>query len=348
MVGTIASARRFRWHVLLSFVCYVSLNSSVYAAEGMTLRQRPLIVGVGMSIHDRREGVEAAADLGVTSVRIDAPWSQLERQKGVYEIPPWLEQTVVASLERRITPMLILAYGNSLYGGDKPKSKEAIAAFTQYAEFVAKHFRGRVLFYEIWNEWHTRTGGTTPGSAADYLDLVKQVYPGVKAIAPESTLLIGSFSVEAIENGWVRDFLKLEAYKYADGISVHPYVYMNKGSLLSPEQSLRVLDRLESETRQANNGRDFPIYVTEFGYPTNAGRFGIEDALRADYLKVFMSGAAARPYIRGVWWYGLYDQGDDRANKEHRFGLYGRNSKVNTTGQSLLEWTSRKTEQVRK
>ncbi len=31
--------------------------------------------------------------------------------------------------------------------------------------------------------------------------------------------------------------------------------------------------------------------------------------------------AKARPWIAGVWWYDLFDDGDDAANKEHRFGL---------------------------
>jgi hypothetical protein len=31
--------------------------------------------------------------------------------------------------------------------------------------------------------------------------------------------------------------------------------------------------------------------------------------------------AAARPWIDGVWWYDLFDDGDDPGNREHRFGL---------------------------
>ncbi len=44
----------------------------------------------------------------------------------------------------------------------------------------------------------------------------------------------------------------------------------------------------------------------------------------ATYLQQFMLLAKSRPWIGGVWWYDLFDDGDNAANTEHRFGLIDR------------------------
>src|SRR5262249_5185384 len=68
-------------------------------------------------------------------------------------------------------------------------------------------------------------------------------------------------------------------------------------------------------------GKPVPIYVTEMGYPDFAGRGGVTTEVAALYLARFYLLAATRPYVGGVWWYGLRDQGADANDKEQRFGV---------------------------
>jgi len=67
------------------------------------------------------------------------------------------------------------------------------------------------------------------------------------------------------------------------------------------------------------------VYVTEIGWPTSTGQCGVPDAVAAAYLQRFMLLAAARPWIAGVWWYDLFDDGNDPGNRENRFGLAAKN-----------------------
>jgi hypothetical protein len=67
-----------------------------------------------------------------------------------------------------------------------------------------------------------------------------------------------------------------------------------------------------------------PVYVTEAGWPVYSGGNGVTEQQAADYLQRFMLLAKARPWIAGVWWYDLFDDGDNAANTEHRFGLIDR------------------------
>ncbi len=65
------------------------------------------------------------------------------------------------------------------------------------------------------------------------------------------------------------------------------------------------------------------IYVTEMGYTTFAGKYGVSEDAQADFLARFILLAASRPYVKGIWWYSLVDPiGADPANMQQHWGLF--------------------------
>ena len=153
-----------------------------------------LITGVGTRFGPDASDVTAALPLasqaGIRSIRDEVYWSGIERERGQLAMPGREDDYVNEARRAGIEPLLILDYGYKLYdGGDKPRTEEAIAAFTRYAEFVAKHFRGKVRRYEVWNEWSNGIGGTKPGAADDYARLLKSVYPALKGFDPDLDVL---------------------------------------------------------------------------------------------------------------------------------------------------------------
>ena len=89
----------------------------------------------------------------------------------------------------------------------------------------------------------------------------------------------------------------------------------------TPEQAIAWLDQVKALLDQYSPSRPVPVYVTEIGWPTSKGQCGIPPATAAAYLQRFMLLAATRPWIAGVWWYDLFDDGDDPGSREQRFGL---------------------------
>jgi hypothetical protein len=251
-------------------------------------------------------------------MRLDAPWESIERVSGQYRIPGWLDAAVDNARTAGIEPLLILAYGNRLYGGDKPTTPAAIAAFSRYASYVVHHFRGRVRYFDLWNEWNTGTGRTTPGGADAYVALARRVYPAVKAANPAAELLSGGITSSALKDGWIEQFVAAGGLRFVDALSIHPYNYQD-GSAAIPEAAIARLDRVHTLAGAA--GRPLPVFVTEIGYPSFGGRGGVSQATAADYLARFMLLASTRPWIAGVWWYTLRDHGNDARNKEHHFGV---------------------------
>jgi len=261
--------------------------------------------------------------LGVESVRLDAPWGDIEKSPGQYSMPKAVEGTVDQALAMHIIPVVILDYGNALYGGDKPTSAAAVTAFANYSAFVVSHFKGKVRYFELENEWETHTGHTTPGTPETYLALAKATYPAIKRANADTVVLSGGISdltIETLNNGWLAHFFQLGGLAYVDAVSVHTYDFQLKKGDDTPEAAIRLLDGIEKLARQST-GKLENIYVTEMGYPTFAGKGGTSPEVSAAYLARFVLLAASRDYCRGVWWYGLKDQGNEPLNKEHHFGL---------------------------
>ncbi len=199
---------------------------------------------------------------------------------------------------RCIEPLLILAYGHPRYGRDKPRTREAIDAFSRYAAFVVAHFRGRVRLFDLWNEWDAHTGGTTEGSAEDYVALARVAYPAIKAANRDAIVLSGGISSLGLGQGWVERFVALGGLSYVDGVSVHPYNFDRAGAS-TPEAAIATLERVHAALGAAPK----PIYVTEMGYPAHTGKGGVSPEVAALDLTRFVLLASTRPYVAGVWWY---------------------------------------------
>jgi polysaccharide biosynthesis protein PslG len=283
-----------------------------------------MVVGVGIhrlvDFHFQSKTLPLVRQAGMTSIRADLGWSRIERVKGVYQFDKEVDQVVEFANQQGIKPLLILDYGNPLYdGGKKPISKDALQGYVNYVQAVIRHFGTQVRYYEIWNEWENGLGNTEPGRVDDYAALVKATYPAIKRINPETIVLVGGVSGEGLTNGWYERLAELGALRTADGLSVHPYVYQQP-AVCAPERALGLVDALVS-TLGSRYGIRLPIYITEIGWPTNQGKFGVSESVQAQMLERTLSLAASRPYVRGVWWYDLVDDGDTPSDKEAHFGL---------------------------
>ena len=95
-----------------------------------------------------------------------------------------------------------------------------------------------------------------------------------------------------------------------------------------PEGAISSLAKVQAHLKAARPNRTIPIFITEMGWPTNQGRYGIEEQVAASYLTRFMLMARSQDWIKGVWWYDLIDDGDNPSSMEHRFGLARRNGEV--------------------
>jgi len=304
------------------------LGGSALAAAAAQPPSKPAKFVTGVCTHFAQgKGVLDAnlsmiTQAGVASIRDEASWGGVEREKDKLAMPASHDAYVTSAVAKGLDPLMVIDYGNRFYdGGDKPLSAEAIEGFARYAEFMARHFRGKIRMYEVWNEWDIKIGGTSPGTAESYAQLLKAVYPRMKAVDPSLLIMGGAMTSGGIKKGWLDRMLEAGALPSCDAVSIHTYNYSGKDKSRTPEAWAEFCAQAEAILRKANSGRDVPLYVTEMGWPTHSAANGTSPQLSAAYLARTYLLARTMPYLRGLWWYDFQDDGWRAEYNEHNFGI---------------------------
>jgi hypothetical protein len=73
-----------------------------------------------------------------------------------------------------------------------PSTPEALEAWARYIRFMARHFRGRVRVFELWNEWNIDIYWGEAPSVELYLTLARIALPILREECPEAQVMLGS------------------------------------------------------------------------------------------------------------------------------------------------------------
>ncbi len=261
-------------------------------------------------------------------VRFDVNWSAAEKEKGVLRVPQKWDFVVNEAKKRGIEPILILDYGNKFYdGGGKPISESAIAAFSLYTKTVADHFKDRVKYFEIWNEWDGTVGRTARGNGRDYVKLVERAYPEIKSVAPNSKVIIASFSPGALRakdrnglGGQMAEFMGASRKRSGDIIGLHLYVWHREKEHSGIDDYISQLNGAVAQIRSNHIYRETPIFVTESGWTTAKTKYGVSECDQARLLTKGIS-AARSAGISAFVIYSMRDGGRGPGDNESGFGL---------------------------
>ena len=289
----------------------------------------PIEVGFGTHMGQGRAEPRAVAEsivrLGSPLIRDEISWGNLEATKGVFAVPERISSidAFLTASDSRSRAALVLDYGNKNYDdGGRPLSPAARAGFVRYSAEIARRYRDRVSYLEVWNEWNHGTGmrDGSVGTASDYMMLAREVVPAIRSTGSKARILLGSLADDFPDWAFARSLAQQGILSLADGFSVHLYNH-SMGSKATPEEMLGRLERLQQILRAENKGADFPIYVTEMGWPTHSRKGGISPANAGANIGRFLLEATRYPWLKGVWVYELFDGGRDRGEREQNFGL---------------------------
>lgn len=281
-------------------------------------------VGIGTHLMWNPEsvvwGLGTLKNLGAVSLREDIPWSVIEPQRGARRVPTEFDVFVDTALASNVEPLLILDYGHPDYpDGTKPQTAVGAAEFANYAQSVARHFGQRVSLYEVWNEWDGTTGNTQPASADTYANLARVTYSAVKAVAPHSKVLVGAATSDGIDKGFLRRIVELGALDWSDGLSLHSYIHCRGDT--RPEVWYAWVQQQHDDVAKLSN-KPFDMYITEMGWPAHDGKCGVHTQTQAKYLARTLLLGRTLPYLKGLWWYDLVNDGPQQSEAEHNFGIF--------------------------
>ena len=271
--------------------------------------------GVGVNIHftDPRPGeMEMLAAGGFKWVRMDFHWASIEKEKGVYDFSAY-ERLLAALKPYGIRALFILDYTHKFYDADLPPHTDpGRQAFARFAAASAKHFQGRGILWEMWNEPNIKQFWKPAPNAADYSKLAIEVGKAIRAAAPKESYIGPATS--RIDMPFLETCFKSGLLKYWDAVSVHPY----RRAKEDPESTAEEYAKLRAMiARYAPKGKAIPIYSGEWGYSDIST--GLTVGLQGKYL--------ARQWLHNIAsgvtlsiWYDWHDDGADAREREHHFG----------------------------
>jgi parallel beta-helix repeat protein len=173
-------------------------------------------------------------------------WQEVLRAPGVYSIPQDADDFITQLADDGINIVLTLSAGAGLdgrqygwwggpgrgvLGSREPewwfKTQEDRDGFVEYTRFMVQHFKGRVKYYEIWNE---PSSGECPGdgrggiTVSDYVALVKQVVPVIRQIDPEAKIVVGAMGrFREGDRQWLQTMLESGVGSLVDAVSWHAF-----------------------------------------------------------------------------------------------------------------------------
>jgi hypothetical protein len=306
--------------------CVVPLLSG-----GAEIPEPILPAGVGVNIHfvtGQEKDLDLIAGAGFKFIRMDFGWEAIETSKGQYNWANYDE--LLANLEKRgLRAILILDYSHHLYEDSvtsphpitgqahktisSPQHPESIAAFARWAAASAKHFQGRHVLWEIWNEPNGDFWSPKP-NAQQYTTLALATCKAIRETEPQATIIgpaSSGFPWEFLET-----FLKSGVLEYLDAVSVHPYRNPKNPpeTAASDYQKLRTLiERYAPPSRKD----PIPILSGEWGYSTHNHGVSLETQ------GAFAARQQLVNLLNGVplsIWYDWKNDGPDANENEHNFG----------------------------
>ena len=287
--------------------------------------------GVGVNIHfvkGHERDLDLIAAAGFKFVRMDFTWAGIERKQGEYDWSGYDELTT--NLEKRgLRAVYILDYSNPLYEGEvtspnpisgkqhkttaSPQRPESVAAFAKWAATAAKHFTGRKIIWEIWNEPNIHFWQPKP-DAQQYTALALATAKAIRETDPRATI------VGPATSGFPWEFLETlfesGALEYLDAVSVHPYRDYKKPPESAGADYTKLRELIERHTPAAKKNK-IPILSGEWGYATHAKGLPLETQA------VFAARQQLANLLNGVplsIWYDWKNDGNDPEEREHNFG----------------------------
>ena len=235
----------------------------------------------GLSTHispgdpDRRQAeLELNRAAGVRILRRDFRWHVIEPEDDRFDFAPY-DAVVDDAAEYGQELIGLLVYGVDWAITDWSHSSIDPAVFADYVSHTVEHFRGRVRYWEVWNEENWVIAWRPAPDPAAYGALLKAAYEAAKAADPECVVSFGGLAASDFlaDEPWT--FLE-DVYaahpdigEYFDVLAIHPYTLLQQPGPEEDTVGGSVPFRVRHARRilERHGDGDKPIWITELGWP---------------------------------------------------------------------------------
>lgn len=200
--------------------------------------------------------------LGAKRARLQSGWQRTDLGDGKYDYS-WLDPVVDGMIADGVQPWLSLSYGNDRYSGGGTGRRDSglpmgagRTAWLAYVSATARHYKGRVREYELWNEPDLNPKIT----AEEYADFAFETAAAIRKADPGARIIFGAFAGAWYGNG--ADFVRKSLGRYvakggtAEALTYHSYAN-NPDTVYPGVEALQAIVRQispQTQVRQGENG----------------------------------------------------------------------------------------------
>ena len=276
--------------------------------------------------------LEMAHDAGIVWVKQHFPWEDIETSKGVYwnqieNNSSWTKYDNIVDRAEKYGMHIIARLDRPPAWTRKDKTQPPEAPPDDYATFgdfvyqVVNRYKGRITYYQIWNEpniW-TEWSSNQPVNPRAYVELLKVAYTRAKQADPNAVILSAPLAMTLEPPGspfGMNELLYLEQMYQAGAKDYFDILCANAFGFSDPPEAPASPDRLNFQrvTLQRNIMEKYgdaakPIWFNEFGWDSPPANMPSENLLwgrvseeqQADYT------ARAIKLARSQWpWAGVF------------------------------------------
>jgi hypothetical protein len=238
-------------------------------------------------------------------------WAHLEPQPGKWDFSI-LDKYVSFAEQHNVEILLPLAMSPN-WASSRPEEKASYSLgnaapprnlddWRNFVRTVGARYKGRIRYYEIWNEPNLKNFYT--GTPQQMVDLTREaktilnsIDPAIKVISPSATRPDGP--------AWLEQFFSKGGGKYVDIIGYHFYV-----NPAPPEGMLPLVQDVRSAMAKYGFS-GLPIWNTETGWPFANRRSFVPCGLPDDLASAYVARSYVLTWASGVsrlYWYA-WDNG---------------------------------------
>src|SRR5438128_1272034 len=220
-------------------------------------------LGVNTHFIDPHPGeVKMIADAGFRWVRTDFIWQATERRRGEYDFSGY--DRLLRELDAfKIRALFILDYGNPFYtNGKSVRTPVAREAFARWAVAAAKHFAGRGVVWELFNEPNAAAFWPPRPDAQEYSALALEVGRAFHKAIPNEQLIGPATS--QIDFDFLESCFKAGRASPGSAVSVHPYRKTDPETAAFDYARLR--EMIGKYVAAGAEGKQTVIISSEWGY----------------------------------------------------------------------------------
>jgi hypothetical protein len=310
--------------ILATAIAVAATAAPARAAQVGTVSD--LTWGIPRADVDRTVAAMRAA--GIRWVRLNASWAAVEpNRKGALDAKALadLDYAVHAASGAGMRVLMPIADGVPYWASADPRKSDAggqrswnrhwrPTSFADYGDvvraIVRRYSAQGVHDFEIWNEPnHPRFWPSGP-SPAQYVELLRAGSQAVRAEDPEGRVVLGGLAGN--DYAWLERLYTAGARGLFDVAAVHPYTgsvdptwcWDQAGTTRLANDAFCAIEEVH-RTMAAAGDAAVPIWLTEFGWSTNHGDYGVTEPEQAQYLEAALRKLESYPYVHVAFWYSF-------------------------------------------